>query len=198
MDYIKEILGAVATMIALISYVPYLRDVLANKTKPHMFTWLIWGTLTLVAFLGQISGHAGPGAWPAGITTILCFSIFFMALFRGNKNIAKLDFLMLAGACLSLFLWFFVKQPTLSIILVTLTDMLGFVPTIRKSWHKPQEETVSTFALSAVKHFISLFAIRNYSLITTLYPAYLVVANVLFVSLLISRRKVVFSPPNSV
>lgn len=189
MSNIKEILGGIATIIAFVSYIPYLRDILANKTKPHAFTWLIWGTLTLIAFLGQVSGNAGPGAWPAGLTAALCFLIFFFALKRGSKNIVKLDFVMLGGAIISLFLWFVIKQPTLSIVLVTLTDMMGFVPTVRKSWLRPGEETLSAFVLSAVKHFISLFAIKNYSLITTLYPAYLVIANLLFITLLISRRK---------
>jgi hypothetical protein len=98
MEYLKEIFGASATIIALVSYIPYLRDVLANKTKPHMFTWLIWGTLTLIGFLGQILGKAGPGAWPSAVTTALCFSIFFFALVKGNKNLAKIDYMMLAGA----------------------------------------------------------------------------------------------------
>lgn len=189
MTDIKEILGAIATVIALVSYIPYLRDIFANKTKPHVFTWLIWGVLTLIGFLGQLSGHAGPGAWPSGLTTVLCFVIFIAALRKGSKNIVFLDVLMLFGAVISLFLWFLVKQPTMAIILVVLTDAMGFVPTVRKSWHKPQEETLSAFVLSAVKHFISLFAIKNYSLLTTLYPGYLVIANILFISLLVSRRK---------
>ena len=64
-------------------------------------------------------------------------------------------------------------------------------------WHKPQEETLSAFVLSAIKHFISLFAIRSYSLITTLYPAYLVIANILFISLLVSRRKALITSQTS-
>ncbi|HAU98632.1 MAG: hypothetical protein UX04_C0002G0222 [Microgenomates group bacterium GW2011_GWF2_45_18] len=194
---LKEILGAIATVIALISYIPYIRDILSDKTKPHVFTWLIWGTLTLIGFLGQLSGNAGPGAWPSGLTTILCFLIFVLALKKGSKNIVALDVLMLLGAIASLFLWFFVKQPTLAIILVVMTDAMGFVPTVRKSWHKPQEETLSAFVLSAIKHFISLFAIRSYSLITTLYPAYLVIANILFISLLVSRRKALITSQTS-
>lgn len=188
MEHLKEILGGIATALALISYVPYLKDVLSGKTKPHAFTWLIWGTLTLVAFLGQISGNAGPGAWPSGVSVVLCFSIFILSLRSGTREFAKLDFVMLAGAALALFFWFFIKQPLFSLILVVLTDILGFVPTIRKSWSRPHEETASAYLLNAVKHYISLYALRQYSPLTMLYPAYLLVANTLFVSLLWSRR----------
>ena len=57
----RGFLGFAATVIALISYVPYFRDIFVEKTKPHAFTWFIWGVLTVIAFVGQMSGHAGPG-----------------------------------------------------------------------------------------------------------------------------------------
>lgn len=74
-------------------------------------------------------------------------------------------------------------------ILITVIDTLGFAPTFRKAYHKPQEETLITFALSAVKFVISIVALSNYSTVTVLYPASLVLMNGLFVAMLIIRRK---------
>jgi len=59
MDY-KVILGTVAVVMALYSYVPYIKDIFAGKTKPHAFTWLIWGLLTSIAFFGQMADRGGP------------------------------------------------------------------------------------------------------------------------------------------
>jgi len=185
----KEWFGIIATVIAFISYIPYFRDIFADKTKPNAVTWLVWAILTAIGFLGQISGNAGPGAWAAGASTLIATSVFGLALIKGQQNIVKTDFIMLGGAAAALILWFVTKQPVLSVILITIVDMFGFVPTIRKSWNRPHEETLITFALSAVKHTFSLVAIVSYSLVTTLYPAYLVLANLVFITLLYSRRK---------
>jgi hypothetical protein len=67
MDY-KTILGLVATGIAFVSYLPYFRDILANRTKPHAFSWLVWASLTGISFFGQLAVGAGPGAWVMGFT----------------------------------------------------------------------------------------------------------------------------------
>src|SRR5580698_5703228 len=62
----KEILGASAILIGCISYVPYFRTIFSGKTKPHAFSWLVWGILTAIAFGGQIVGKGGAGAWVTG------------------------------------------------------------------------------------------------------------------------------------
>jgi len=87
----KEYLGFTATAIAFVSYLPYFRDIFANKTKPHAFSWLVWGALTAIGFAGQVAGHAGPGAWVTGFTALICFLIFIAALFKGKKNIVFVD-----------------------------------------------------------------------------------------------------------
>lgn len=191
MEHIKELLGGVATILAVAGYFPYLRDVVAGKTKPHLFTWIIWTTLATVAVLGQIKGSAGPGAWPSIISALLCIAVLILTIQKGSHDFSKLDFIMLLGALLSLLFWFVIQEPVISIILAVSTDALGFVPTIRKSWMKPYEETASAYIMNAAKHYISLYAMRHYSLLTALYPAYLTIANILFVSLLFARRRAI-------
>jgi hypothetical protein len=31
-----------AAMVGIAAFLPYLRDMLARKTRPHAYTWLIW------------------------------------------------------------------------------------------------------------------------------------------------------------
>ncbi len=92
MDY-RVGLGVIATVMALISYVPYIRDMVAGRTKPHAFTWLVWASLTAIAFAGQISDGAGPGAWVTGFTATVSFAIFAVALRHGEKDIAPMDWI---------------------------------------------------------------------------------------------------------
>ncbi len=188
MDY-KIVLGIIATVIAFIGYIPYFKNIFKGKTKPHAFSWLIWGAMTAIGFAAQISGNAGPGAWVTGFTSVVTFSIFVLALFKGEKNIVLTDWLSLGGAGLSLLLWYITSGPLFSVILIVIIDAFGFFPTFRKAFHKPFEETAITFFLSGLKFVFAVFALENYSIITWLYPLYLIVANWSFVAMLIIRRK---------
>ena len=185
----KTALGIIATAMAFVSYIPYIRNMLSGKTKPHAFSWLVWGTLTAIAFVGQVSEGAGPGAWVTGFTACVSFFIFVTVLRTGEKDIAKSDWLSLVGAGIAMLLWWATSDPLIAVILITLIDALGFFPTFRKSYHKPYEETAITFAISGLKFVIAIIALENLTPTTWLYPASLVLMNGIFVVMLLIRRK---------
>jgi len=49
----KNILGIIATVLVFIGYIPYLRDIVKGKTKPHIYSWFLWCFVTLIAFALQ-------------------------------------------------------------------------------------------------------------------------------------------------
>lgn len=185
----KVFLGSLAILIAIYSYIPYFRNILKGRTKPHAISWFIWSLLTGIAFFAQIADEGGAGAWVTGFTAIACFSFFILALKRGEKEIVLLDWLSLIGALLALALWTLTSDPLLSVVLITIIDGLGFIPTFRKSFYKPNEETALTYSLSAIKFAIAIAALDNVTVVTTLYPASLVIMNGLFVAMVLMRRK---------
>ncbi len=186
---IKVALALIAVIMTVVGYFFYFRDIFANKTKPHAFSWLVWAVLTGIAFFGQVSADAGPGAWVTATTAAISFVIFGLALFKGEKNITLSDKLNLLGAGIALALWFITDDPLLSVILITVVDFLGFMPTIRKSYHKPHEETLIHYILAGLKFVLALLALENYTLVTWLYPASLVAANLFFAFMLVVRRR---------
>jgi hypothetical protein len=188
MDY-KDTLAIAAIAIAFVSYIPYFRDIFAGKTKPHAFSWLVWGILNAIAFAGQIHDKGGTGAWAVGFTALVMFIIFSLALYKGEKNIKLLDWICLVGALVALGLWFVTNGPLLSVILITVIDALGFFPTVRKSFNKPHEETLTTYVLSTIKYLLVVMALHSYTVVTVLFPASLVLMNGLFVVMLIVRRR---------
>lgn len=184
-----QILGVIAVAIGLYGYVPYFRDIFKGKTKPHAFSWLIWGILTGIGFLAQVFDNGGPGAWVTGVTAFVCIMIFLLALSRGEKNITKSDWWCLLGAFLAIGLWLITDDPLIAVVLITVIDALGFIPTFRKSYHRPDQETAVTYVLSGVKFIVAIAALSNFSLVTVLYPLSLVLMNGLFVAMLYIRRK---------
>jgi hypothetical protein len=185
----QAISGAVATGLALVGTLPYIWDVLQHKTKPHVFTWLVWSLLSIIALLGQITGGGGPGILIVAITTLCTVTVLLLALKKGQRSITFLDWVSLTGALVALGLWFIVKNPVLSILLVIVTDALGFFPTIRKSWAKPYEETLSAYVMADIKQALTILAVSHVSILTVGYSSYLIIANSLLVSVLLIRRQ---------
>ena len=184
MDY-KIIISIISVILVFVGYVPYIIDILKRKTTPHTFTFLIWGLARSITWALQVHGGAGVGAWITFAVSAVCIFIFFLCLKYGEKSITRSDILFFALALFSLFLWLVVKQPLLSVILVVLTDVLGFAPTIRKSWNKPHSETLFTWWVAAFRHALGIIALEKFNIFTLLYPVAWVAANLIFCFILL-------------
>jgi hypothetical protein len=187
-DY-KTLLGYIAVIVGIVSYIPYFKNIFAGKTKPHAFSWLVWSVLTSIAFAVQIVEGGGTGAWVTGTTAIICFAVFLLALIKGQRQFSTFDWSALGVACIALLLWRLTHNPLTALILIIVTDALGFLPTFRKGFHHPFEETISTFAFACVKFAIALFALESFTIGSWLYPASTIVMNGAFVIMLLVRRQ---------
>lgn len=170
---------------------PYLRDTLRGKTRPHVYSWLVWGVVTLLAFVLQSSDHPGPGSLVTLVAGLICLLVFALALKGGRRDITPADtvFLLLAAAATGL--WALASQPVVAVVLLSSVDMLGFLPTIRKSWHAPDSETLSTYVTNTVRFVLALTALQRYSVVTSLYPLTWLLANGAFAVRLVLRRRAV-------
>lgn len=136
-----------------------------------------------------MSAGAGPGSWVTLAVIIVLLIVLLLGLKNGNKNIKKIDIVFLVLALVSIPIWLVVKQPVMSIILLSTIEMIGFLPTIRKSWNDPYSETLSLYTITTFRHGLSIFALAEYNIITWLFPATWVFANAVFSIILIVRRK---------
>jgi hypothetical protein len=188
MDY-KIIIGIITIVLAFVGYAPYVRDIIRRKTTPHAFTWLVWTLAVGITCALQIVGGAGPGAWTTVAITGICSFVFLLSLKYGDSDIAKMDMVFLVCALFALGLWLVAKQPVLSVILIVLTDVLGFAPTVRKSWNKSYSETLVMYEITAVRHGLSIFALMQFNMLTAVYPIVWTLANLAFSVMLLVRRK---------
>lgn len=186
---IKQIIGSITVILAFISYIPYIKDTLSGKTKPHAFSWLIWFMLTTIGFSIQIANGAGPGAWFNGVMIVVSGVIMVLGFMKGRKEIVFADWISLFLAIIAIYYWLVAKDETLSLILVISADALGLVPTLRKSFVHPHSETLATYAINAFRITLAVFAIEKFSFLTSAYHFYMIAANVLLVFILVSRRR---------
>ena len=186
---IKILFGFTAVIITLFGYIFYFRNLFSGKTKPHAFSWLVWSLLTVTGFSVQFTEHAGPGAWSNGVSGIVCFIVFLIALKKGEKNIVFWDWVSLGAALFAFSLWYLTGNPFFTILLITAIDTCGFFPTVRKSYQKPHQETAILYFTSGLGSIFSLLAMESYVFANYFYPSALVFLNWSFVLMLLWRRK---------
>ena len=186
----KEILSAIAIALTFAAFVPYIRAILGGTTRPHVFSWVIWGSTTFVVFLAQIEGKAGVGAWPIGVSGSITLFIACLAYVRrADITITKSDWLFFISALSSLPLWYVTSDPLWAVVILTIIDVLGFGPTVRKAYSFPHSESLLFFALFAVRNVLVILALESYSVTTVLFPAVIAVACVSLVAMVRYRRR---------
>lgn len=186
----KEFLSAVAIALTFAAFVPYIRTIISGTTKPHVFSWVIWGATTFVVFLAQLEGKGGVGAWPIGVSgSITIFVAFLAYVKRADTTITKTDWLFFTSAMSSLPLWYLTSDPLWAVVVLTTVDVLGFGPTVRKAYSFPHSESLLFFSLFAARNLLVIMALENYSVTTVLFPAVIAAACILLMALLTYRRR---------
>lgn len=186
----KEIFGYASIVVAVVGYIPYIKDILADKTKPHAFSWLIWFITETIAFAVQVTVHGGSGSWVHLMQLSLCLLIFCLALRYGHPTITRSDWIALSLGIVAIVLWVMTKQPLTAVICLIIIDVMAFAPTFRKSYEFPQQETARLYVCSGLSYACALVALEQYALVNWLYQASLVFLNGSFILwLLLLRRR---------
>jgi len=189
MQTLKIIFAFLALVVSLFAFYPYLRDIFLNRTKPHIYTWLIWTITQGTAVFALWYGGGGWGAVELTIGTFLVFIIFLFSIKKGTKNITKSDTIILFIALLSVIVWWKLDNPILAIVMVSLIDLFGYIPSWRKCWFNPYSETLSTWVLFAIGNIFAIFALNEYNILTLTYLITIIVGNTILVSISLLRRK---------
>lgn len=179
-------------LLTLLGYSFYFSSILRGVTKPHVFSWIIWGIVNGIVCAGQYVDGAGAGSWVAGTTSLLCFIIVGLGLRQGEKNITPSDWVAFIGALTTIPVWYFTNNPLGAVVLATLIDVLGCYPTFRKSWNRPQDENLPTWTISALRSGLSFFALENYTWVTAIFPIAMIFTNGGGACLIAWRRFVLF------
>lgn len=185
----KQALGLTAVALTFLAYIPYYRDIIRGKTHPHVYSWSLWGLLTILIVALQIKGGAGVSTLVTASAGLLCLGVIILSLKKGKKDIAVSDTVTAILALVAIGFWLVANKPVASITLVVIADLLAFYPTVRKSWNQPYAETLSLFATNTIRFMLALVAIEHYTLLAMMWPAAWVVANAAFSVMLIVRRK---------
>lgn len=189
-----KLVAAVVGLASNIGFLPYVWDILKKRTEPHAYTWLIWIITQGTAVAGVWHGGGGLGGLGLTLGLFLVTGVFLLCLKFGTKNITRGDTVVLIAALAAVLVWWQLDQPVLSVLMVAVIDVLGYLPTYRKSWEEPWSETISAYAIFALGNAASLLALDAYNLLTYPYLTGIMCANAFMVGLLLVRRRSVSKP----
>lgn len=181
--------SAAAIALTVLSFAPYVLDIRKGVMKPHFFSWVIWSITTTVVFFAQLAADGGIGAWPTGVSAAMTFYVTWLCwVRRGDLSITRLDWIFLWSALASLPLWYFTADPLWSVVILTVVDVLGFGPTLRKLYSQPHEESFLFYLLFALRSALSVVALESRTLTTLLFPVAMVACCIVVCVLLLWRR----------
>jgi hypothetical protein len=186
---IKIAASAAATVIALVAYVPYLVDMFKGKNKPHLYTWIsIFMVTAIVAYL-QLIGGAGIGAIPTILGVAVDGVILFYCFKFGTKDVVPMDKVCLAASIVGVVAFVVLSnKPIVALAIVTIAEIMAFVPTFRKTRNDPYSESLPSYYLLMLKLSLILVALQQYNLLTVSYSVLWMVVFVVFLAATYSWR----------
>ncbi len=187
---IKIALGIIGGVLIAGSFIPYIHGIVKSKTEPHVYTWFIWSITHMIAALAILEGNGGLfAALSVASGGVLSFTIFLMSLRQGTRNITIFDTATLIIAILAVFIWWKLDHPEWAIIIVAFIDILGFLPTVRKTWIEPHSESIVAWTLYAFGNMAALLAITSYSIMTSFYIVAMIAASAALLLTIVLRKR---------
>lgn len=180
-------IGVTAQFIGIASYI---KETVKGNTKPNRITWLLWSIAPLIATFAALSNGVRLSVLPvfmAGFGPLLVFISSFVNK-KSYWKLEKFDYLCGLFSILALVLWAITKEPIVAIIFAILSDGFASVPTLVKSWHHPETETVSPFLAGLFSSITGFFAIVVWNFSSVAFPLYLVIINCILIFVILRLK----------
>ena len=172
---IYYVLGFLSAIFFTIAYIPYIVSVIQGKTKPHPFSWLLWGLIGILSLYFYIHVGAHETLPFAYCGAVFPFVIFLFSIKYWKGGFSQFDYLVLALSLVSIILYLIFHSATVSLSMSILADMFAFMPTLRKTYLDPSSESLSSWGLFLTSYFLSVFAISKWTYGVAIFPCYLAV-----------------------
>jgi hypothetical protein len=180
--------GIVAGVLQALACVPYIRDILAGRTKPHRGTWAIWCTLSLIVLLSQRADGGARSLLMALAQLLGTVVILLLSIRRGVGGTSRFEIVLLAIAASGVVGWYAAGDPTIATLCVVLSDFVAVVMMMPKTYADPYSETLSAYVLSAVSGVCALIAVGSLDFGLIVYPAYIVCADAAVATVVLTQR----------
>ena len=186
-----HVMGLIAMAVLVVGKVPYISSIMKGHTQPSRTSWWTWTLLGGLSFATYLfSGETGT-LWVIGALVVGPLIIAILSIRYGVGGLSKLDRVIWLGCSGAILLWATTGSAHLAHFFNLGVDSLATVPTVRKSWRKPDSENLTAWVFSLCGYVLNLFAIEDWTLFGAAYPVYLLLMAVAIVGAILwgKRRK---------
>lgn len=179
---------ALAVLSNIVANAIYLRNLWLKKIKPHTFTFLVWSIILGLNFFIQLFNGVEWGVAILAANFLGCVTIFTVCVWHGYIKYDWLDWVSLSLALLAILVWLLTKTPWYSVIISCFIDIFAFLPSFRKSFSRPYEDSALTFFISSLEYVFSFPSYGIFSWLVLLYPITVASLDILYAFMIWIRR----------
>jgi hypothetical protein len=186
---LAPVFGILAGLVGVADTVPYVRDTVRGRTRPHRGTWLIWLVLGLVV---SVSQRAEGASWSLVLTAsqaILTALVFVLAIRHGEGGVAAADVTLILVAFAGVVGWLLVREPLVAVACVIAADLIAAAMMTPKAYRDPHSETLAMYALASVGGALAAGAVGALDVALLAYPIYYCIVNGALALLISMRRR---------
>lgn len=193
MTDLKAILGLTAAVVSIFCYIPYIITTIKGTTRPNIATWSTWMILSIVVTASSFAAGAFNTLWVPLCGILGQGTIAFLAIQRGKGNWSNFDITCLFFVGLGLAFWWHFNSPMIALTMTLTVDLVGVLPTFKKSYQEPESENLLTWVLYLLSSILLILSVESWTWALGLFPIYLFTVNSIIVLLLL-REKLALKP----
>ncbi len=185
----NNIFLVISIIVGFTSPIIGISSVIWGNFRPQRMTRFLIFLLSLL-FVGTLVAQGDKnGIYIAVAQLIGSVVILWLSIKKGIGGWEFTDKVVLLMALISLVVWRVTSNSLLGLIMSMVTDFIGYVPTLIKTWYQPETEEWKFYMSDVISSTFSLLSIAHFSLANTAFPVYILFINALGVVLILGRRK---------
>lgn len=186
---IQFILGIVAGIISFVAYIIYVRSILKGESKPNRATWWIWTFMGFVLAASYYFSGARDSIWSPIVEFIGPLIIALLSIKYGEGGLKdKTDLYCLIGSLFSIILWIIFNSPVVALVINLFIDAFALIPTIKKSYKRPEGENFWAWFGTGIGDAINIFAANSLVFGIIVYPIYMFLADMIIIAILANGK----------
>jgi hypothetical protein len=187
---LRLLLGITSGVIAFIAYLMYIVSIIRGKTKPSRVTWWVYAFMGITIAVSYDLSGASNTIWLPYVEFTGPFLIALLSIKYGEGGFDDwTDKICLIGVFLSIALWFILDSPLVALVTNLVIDSFAIVPTIKKSYQRPEGEDLPAWLGTGFADVLNLFAAERFSFAILIYPIYMLVSDLIIIFILFFRRR---------